>query len=123
MDKIYEQQFRKERKEKEKSEKEEKEEEKKEKKEESTCGRLARPDGAGSSKKKRKGPSAGEYPDPPFTLRKMTGRTGRTLYELSQKLDALRHSRQKCADGGKVGRRGAAKVLGIDPKTLRGLVT
>ena len=80
---------------------------------------LARPDGAGSSKK-RKGPPAREHPDPPFTLRNMTGSTGRTSYELSQTLDALRYSRQKCADGGQVGRRGAAKVLGIDRNPLRG---
>ena len=50
---------------------------------------------------------------------KMTGSTGRTSYELSKKLDASRYSREKCADGGEGGRRGAAKVLGIDPKTLR----
>ena len=60
-----------------------------------------------------------EYPDPPFTLRKMTGSAGSTSCELSQKLDALRCSRKKCADGGEVRRRGAAKVLGIDSKTLR----
>ena len=68
---------------------------------------------------KKKGPPARQYPDPPFTLRKMTGSTGRTSNELSQKLDALRYSRQKYTDGGEVGRRGAAKVLVIDPKTLR----
>ena len=44
----------------------------------------------------------------------MTGSTGRTSYELNQKLDALRYPRQKCADGGEVGRRETAKVLGIE---------
>ena len=76
--------------------------------------------------KKRRGPPAREYPNPPFTLRKMTGSTGRTSYELSQKLDALRYPQQKCAHGGEVRRRGTAKVLRIetlrdwapDPKTF-----
>ena len=48
-------------------------------------------------KQKRKGPPAREYPDPPFTLRKMPGSTGRTSFEPSQNLDGLRYSRQKCA--------------------------
>ena len=68
---------------------------------------------------KRKGPPAKKYPDLPFMLRKMTGNTGGTSYELNQELDALRYSRQRCTDGGEVGRRGAAKMLGICPKTLR----
>ena len=66
----------------------------------------------------KKGQPTREYPDPPSTLRKMIGSTGRTSYELTQKLDALHYSRQKCADGGEAGRRGAAKVPDIDPKTL-----
>ena len=67
---------------------EEKEEEEKEEEEEkgSTWGCLARPDGTRSSAPKKKGPPGREYPDPPFTLRKMTGSTGRTSYELSQRV-------------------------------------
>ena len=113
MDKIYEQQFRKERKEEEEKEGGE-----------STWGYLARPDGAGSSKtKQKKGPPARQYPDPPFTLRKMTGSTGRTSYELSQKLDALRYSRQKHTDGGEVGRRGSGKGARYRPENPSGLGT
>ena len=84
MNKIYEQQFRKERKEEEEEEKQEKEEKEEKEEEESTWRCLARPDGARSSKKKKKDPPAREYPDPPFTLRKMTGSTEHTSYELSQ---------------------------------------
>lgn len=60
-------------------------------------------------------------PDPPFALRRMTEGTGRSSYKIRQKLDALRYSRQRCADGGLVGKRGAAKVLNIDAKLLRDL--
>ena len=70
MDKIYEQQFRKGRKEEEEEEDES--------------------NGAGSTEKKEGYACQGIPPDPPFTLRKMTGSTERTSYELSQKLDALR---------------------------------
>ena len=58
------------------------------------------PDGAGSFRITKKGPLTREHLDAPFTLRKVTESTGRTSYELSQKLDALRYSQPKCAHGG-----------------------
>ena len=70
-------------------------------------------------RKKRESPPARGNPNSKFTLRKMTGSTGRTSYDLSQKLAALRNSRQKYANRGEVKKRGAATVHGIDPKTLR----
>ena len=90
MDKIQEQQFRNERK-----------EEKREEEEESSWGCLARPDGARSSKKEE-GSACQGIPRPAVHAAQDDGKHWRTSYDLSQKLDALRYSRQKSADGGEV---------------------
>ncbi|CAM9303213.1 unnamed protein product, partial [Hapterophycus canaliculatus] len=45
--------------------------------------------------------------------------TGRTSYEIRQKVQALEFSRLRCTDGAEVGKRGAAAVLGINVRLLR----
>ena len=96
-------------------------------KKESEWGSLRRPsrgeekeDGVdGSSDKKRKGPLKRVYPEPNFSLIRVTGPTGRSSYEIRQKIQALDFSRLRCPDGQLVGKRGAATVLGIDVRPLR----
>ena len=60
----------------------------------------------------RKGKRGREYPQPSFTLRRITGPTGRCSYAIRQKLAMLEYSRLMCADGQPVtvGKRGAAIV-------------
>ncbi|CAN0377054.1 unnamed protein product, partial [Pylaiella littoralis] len=55
----------------------------------------------------------------PFTLRRVSGKSGRCAYENAQKLEVLKFSRLTCGDGHPVGRRGAGKVFGIDKKLIR----
>ena len=84
MDKIYEQQFRKERKEEDRKKEDKKEKaEEENKEEESTWECVARFDGVGSSKKKE-GSGCQGIPRPAIHVRKITGRTGCTSYELSK---------------------------------------
>ena len=91
-------------------------------KEDSSCGRL-RPASVGcdgtSSGNNGKGKRGREYPQPSFTLRRITGPTGRCTYEIRQKLAVLEYSRLICADGQPVGKRGAATVFDLDKKLLR----
>jgi len=69
-------------------------------KEDSSWGSLPRP--SASAAKKRKGPAPREYPPAPFTLRRVSGKSGRNSYENTQKLEVLKYSRLKCSDGGLV---------------------
>ncbi|CAN0551455.1 unnamed protein product, partial [Ectocarpus sp. 12 AP-2014] len=113
IDKVYEQVFNKQREEERKSNEDK---EKKDGKEDSSWGSLSRPS---SNSKKRKGPPSRDYPPAPFTLRRVSAKSGRSAYENVQKLEVLKYSRSKCADGNPVGGRGAGKVFGIDPKLVR----
>lgn len=114
MEKIYEQAFKKQRVEERKKSAEC--EQKEESKEDSSWGSLLRPSG---DAKKKKGPPSREYPPAPFTLRRVSGKSGRCAYENAQKLEVLKFSRLTCGDGHPVGRRGAGKVFGIDKKLIR----
>ncbi|CAM9625499.1 unnamed protein product [Pylaiella littoralis] len=60
-----------------------------------------------------------KYPTPSFTLTRVTGPSGRSSYELRQKVQVLDFSRLICDDGEAVGKRGAATVFGIDVRLLR----
>ena len=84
-------------------------------KESSSWGSLV-PAGA---KKQKMGPPCREYPQPSFTLRRVSGRSGRNAYENSRKLEVLKYSRLKCSDGNPVGRHGVGKVFNIDRKLVR----
>ena len=96
MDKVYEQAFKRQRVEEQK--KSTQCEEKEESKEDSSWGSLPRP--SASAAKKRKGPAPREYRPAPFTLRRVSGKSGRNSYENTQKLEVLKYSRLKCSDGG-----------------------
>ena len=52
-----------------------------------------------SSDNNGKGKRGREYPQPSFTLRRITGSTARCSYEIRQKLAVLEYSRLVCADG------------------------
>ena len=73
-----------------------------------------------SSDNNGKGRRGQEYLQPLFTLRRITGPTGRCSYEIRQKLAVLEYSRPMCADGQPVGKRGAVAVFDLDKKLLRG---
>lgn len=89
-------------------------------------GSLRRPPGGEEEKdadepsnETKKGPLKRVYPEPNFSLTRVSGPTGRTSYEIRQKVQALEFSRLRCTDGAEVGKRGAASVLGINVRLLR----
>ena len=101
MDRVYEQQYKRQR--GEEKEEEVKVEEEEEEEEENTWGCLARPKrpkDPAEPTKKTKDPPSRVYPDLPFALRRYAGGSGnRNFYDLRDKLEALSYSRQMCADG------------------------